>query len=122
MSDPAPSNDLETEVDLFSLMQAFYADAMIDPVLAPKFEELDLDAHIPVIVEFWKGVIIGGSNYRGSPLAVHVPLALLAEHFEAWVPLFHRTIDARFQGANAETLKSRAVTIAQVFRHQLGID
>ena len=116
-----PLDDLTTEEDLFTLMRAFYATATVDPILAPKFADLDLEEHIPVIVEFWKGVIIGGSSYRGSPLAVHVPLDLEVRHFEAWIPLFHRTIDARFAGPHAETLKSRAVTIAAVFRHQLGL-
>ena len=121
MTETSGLRDVATEPDLITLMRAFYDRATIDPILGPKFEGVDIEAHIPVIVEFWKGIVVGGSNYRGSPPQAHAHLELEKQHFEVWIPLFHRTVDDLFAGENAETLKSRAVAIGGILQHSLGI-
>lgn len=111
------ARDIETRDDLTALMQTFYASATTDGSLGHFFAELDLAAHLPVIVDFWDKLLFGRPIYFGNPLQVHqqihVKSPLLPEHFARWVEIFTRTVDALFEGDKADEAKRRAAGIAQ---------
>lgn len=109
-------NDIETRADLERLFGEFYAVAVSDRVIGHHFADLDLAAHLPVIVDFWEKVLFGKPGYFGNPLAVHQkindesPLALA--HFRRWTEIFSATVDRFFAGERADGAKLRARMIA----------
>lgn len=119
-------SDIETRTDLELLMVNFYGKALLDPLIGHFFTEvvkLDMDKHIPVIVNFWESVLMEKGSYQGNMLNIHEHLHQLSafrdEHFERWVMLFKETVDELFAGINAEKLKQRATSIATVLKIKL---
>src|SRR5207237_5783519 len=94
--------DSETREDLETLLTEFYKVATKDAEIGHHFADLDLEAHLPVIVDFWEKILFSKPVYFGNPLQIHQklheksPLAL--EHFRRWVEIFTRTIDENFSG------------------------
>jgi hemoglobin len=115
--------DIESRADLDRLMTEFYSVAMIDPEIGHHFADLDLKAHLPVIVDFWEKNLFGKPVYFNNPLLVHQKLhersPLTAEHFNRWVDTFSDTIDTCFAGETAELARSRARAIADSLNQRL---
>ena len=54
------------------LVTKFYSRAFRDELLGSVFVDvapMDLDAHLPVMVEFWSTVLLGARSYRGGAFA-----------------------------------------------------
>ena len=118
--------DIENRQDLEALMVSFYSIAIADDVIGHYFTKiipLDLDKHIPVIVNFWETVIFDKAAYRGNVFGVHEHIHTLSifedKHFERWVILFKQSVDELYAGENAEKIKQRAESIATVMRIKL---
>lgn len=115
--------DIETREDLELLLQEFYKIAPKDEQIGHHFDDLDLEAHLPIIVNFWEKVLFGNQVYFGNPLAVHQILhaksPLTLEHFQRWFELFSRTVDEFFAGETAENAKLRAKMIAHSLNQNL---
>lgn len=121
--------DIENRSDLVKLLENFYSVAMTDEKIGLFFTEvvkLDLNAHIPVIADFWEKILFGAPVYFGNPLAVHQKMhersPLLKEHFDRWVKIFIGTVDRLFAGELAEAAKLRAAVIAQSLARRLNED
>jgi hemoglobin len=121
--------DIETREDIDELVAEFYRKAIADPLIGYIFTEvarIDLDAHLPVIADFWEMLLFGSPNfqekYRRSPMQTHGALnekePLRAEHFGRWVRLFVETVSEKFAGERAELAKARAYSIAQTMRYR----
>lgn len=115
--------DIQGRPDLERLLRAFYADATRDDLIGHFFTEvvvLDLDTHIPRLVDFWESVLLGGHAYRSDAMRVHQQLnsrsPMLEEHFTRWTDLWCAHVDALFHGPVAERAKQRAISIATVMR------
>jgi hemoglobin len=58
---------------------------------------MDLDAHLPVMCDFWKTVLFRAGLYRRNTLQVHADLhaatPLRAGHFARWLALWTATVD-----------------------------
>jgi hemoglobin len=115
--------DIESRADVEQLLSEFYSVALIDPLIGHHFFELDLESHLPVIVDFWEKVLFGKNIYFGNPLFVHKILheksPLTLEHFQRWVGIFSETVDANFAGEIAENAKLRAKMIAHSLNQRL---
>ena len=117
-------NDLTTEADIKTLVDGFYARALADPLLKPVFVDfahIDLSHHLPQLYDFWSGILLGTSRYRGFPMRQHFPLPLGIEHFERWLELFHEAVDAHFEGPVADTAKHHSLQVGRVFAGRLGL-
>ncbi|MCB0791439.1 MAG: group III truncated hemoglobin [Flavobacteriales bacterium] len=116
--------DLTTAEDIDRLLRAFYADVLRDADLAPHFDGVVMDTHIPHIATFWHMVVLGERSYTGDPMTVHERLharrPLRTRDFDRWLALFVRTVDAHFAGPKAEMIKERARAIAPLMAHQVG--
>jgi len=114
--------DIDSRTDIDLLMRVFYEDALADDVIGFIFSDvakLDLEHHLPIIGDFWEGVLFGVPEYAKhgrNPLAVHrdldLKVQLTEEHFRRWLELFSMSIDSEFRGPRAEFLKTRARAIA----------
>jgi hemoglobin len=116
--------DITTEADIRTLVDGFYARALADPLLKPVFVDfahIDLSHHLPQLYDFWSGILLGTSRYRGFPMRQHFPLPLTLAHFERWLALFHAAVDAHFAGPTAEVAKRHATHVGRVFATRLGL-
>lgn len=115
--------DVETRADLENLLREFYSVATTDARIGHHFAELDLEAHLPIIIDFWEKVLFGKQVYYGNPLAAHKILheksPLKPEHFQRWFEIFSRTVDALFAGDAADAVKLRAKMIAHSLNRNL---
>jgi hemoglobin len=115
--------DISDRDDLLKLMGVFYEKMLADPELAPIFTEvarIDLDTHLPILVDFWDGILFGGDRYRNNAMAIHLDLhrksALTQRHFDLWLGHLNASVDELFSGEMAHLLKTRALSIATVMR------
>ena len=119
-------NDITNREDLTQLMKSFYHKALQDDVIGHFFNEvapLQMDTHIPLIVDFWETIVFDKAKYSGNVLGVHEHLHQLSafkeEHFNRWVALFKETVNELFFGEKAEMIKQRAESIATVMKIKL---
>lgn len=119
---PSFRPDIHTEADVKTLVDAFYDKVNADPLLAPIFNDfarVDWAAHMPQMYDFWSGLLLHTSRYRGRPFLKHIPLPIAGEHFQRWLELFFATVDELFAGPVAAEAKLRAQNIAHVFESRL---
>ena len=119
--------DLADRDDVEGLVRAFYRQALTDPLLGPVFSAagLDLEAHLPIMCDFWETVLFRAGLYRRNALQVHVRVHTLSPlspaHFARWLALWTATVDDRFAGERAELAKTQATRIAySISRRLLG--
>lgn len=117
------AQDITTRQDLELLMKAFYDKLLVDEVVGYLFTEvvqLDLDHHLPKLVDFWEDQLLGTNRYSGNPMRVHLDLhlkePLRKEHFDRWLQHFNQTVDGLFAGPKAHLAKERALSIATVMQ------
>ena len=115
--------DIATRADIELLMNVFYVRLLSDESISFLFTDvakIDLEAHLPRLVDFWQDQLLGSSNYSGNPMHVHMSLhsehALTKLHFDTWIGHFNRTIDENFSGPKAHLAKERALSIATVMQ------
>lgn len=120
--------DLTCRDDVEMLVRCFYIRAFADPMLGPIFRDvahMDLDAHLPVMCDFWQTVLFRAGLYRRNALQVHADLhasfPLSSEHFARWLALWTATVNDLFAGEKAELAKTQAARIAySISRRLLG--
>jgi len=115
--------NIETREDLETLLTEFYKIATINEEIGHHFAKLDLETHLPVIVDFWEKTLFGKPVYFGNPFAVHQTLheksPLKLEHFQKWFEIFSQTVDELFAGKMADDAKLRAKMIAHSLNQNL---
>lgn len=118
--------DIQTRDDITLLCTEFYGRAFADELLGPVFidvAELDLEAHLPTIVDFWETVLLGARSYRGGAFApharLHAQVPLTRRHFDRWLAIWFATIDRLFAGKIADDAKFRAGRVAEAFHARL---
>lgn len=115
--------DILNRQDVSLLVNSFYDKVKVDPVIGFLFNDVakvNWTAHLPVMYDFWEGIIFQKPGYTGNPMPVHMALhsrsPLKPEHFSRWKQLFLQTIDELFEGPNAEIARQRAVSIATMIQ------
>jgi len=117
--------DIETRADVEDLVRGFYRDVAMDDLLGPVFAAAAVDwaAHVPKLVAFWAGQLLGEPGYDGNPLHAHQPVhartPLTDAHYDRWLELFDATIDDRFRGQRADLAKARARRMAAALQRLL---
>lgn len=117
--------DIETREDLEHLLSEFYKIATKDSEIGHHFNDLDLESHLPIIVDFWEKMLFGKPIYFGNPMAVHKVLheksPLTLEHFQRWVEIFGEKVDENFVGEMAEAAKLRAKMVGHALNQRLNV-
>jgi hemoglobin len=114
-------SDINSRADIEKIVDQFYGRVQTDALLSPVFSHIDLPKHLPTMYDFWASMMLGEQTYRGNPFQKHVGLPLSREHFSQWLALFTTTVDENFTGKQAEEIKLRAKSIADVFQHKLNL-
>lgn len=121
LASPDPARDIRDE-DLFALLTRFYDTVERDELLAPYFTSVDMDAHMPRIVDFWSTLVFDTHRYSGNAFKPHLEMpGLTADHFVRWVETMERTVDAHGAGPAAERMKELARRIAVSMQLRLRI-
>jgi hemoglobin len=111
--------DLAGREDLERLLRDFYSRAFEDDLLRHVFVDvvsMDLEEHLPKIVDFWQKVLFNSGTYDGRVMEVHrrvhrrVPLT--TRHFSRWLELWRESLDAGFTGPVAEQADAHARRMA----------
>jgi len=103
--------DIQAKADVEELVNQFYAKVMKDDLLAPFFEHLDWNRHLPKMIHFWSFVLLNESGYTTDVTKMHLHMPLKKEHFDRWIELFNATVDTLFLGEKADLAKQRAFLI-----------
>lgn len=113
--------DITHRQDINQLVATFYAKAITDETIGHIFTEvakLNLEAHLPVICDFWESILLGNPIYRGNPMLKHLELAeqtaLTQVHFESWLAMWEETVRELFAGDRAELAIQRAKDIGRL--------
>ena len=118
--------DIETREDCERLVRAFYGRALQDPIIGFIFTDvaqLDLEAHVPVLTDFWETLLLGAQSYNGGAFhphaQLHAKVELRAGHFERWLHLWYQTVHELFAGPRAEQARAHAYRLAGAFQSRL---
>jgi len=118
--------DISSRQDIEQLIIAFYEKVKPDPTIGFIFTEIipiNWEHHIPVIVDFWEGILLDNPVYQKNAMEVHYHLnnqiPLQKVHFETWLTLFRSTVDELFEGKIADLAKTRAKSIADVMQFKM---
>ena len=116
-------SDISNRDDIATLVDAFYDKVKVNPVIGYFFNDVvkvNWEKHLPKMYDFWEGIVFGSSGYSGNPMnvhkAVHALHAFSKSDFDEWLKLFRQTVDEMYEGANAELIKQRALSIATVMQ------
>ena len=118
--------DIESREDVFLLVKRFYELLLGDDSISYLFTDvakINLDHHLPVLVNFWDSILFQSDTYHKNAMQPHLVLnqksPLTKQHFETWLRYFNETVDELFEGEKAFLAKERALSIATVMRIKL---
>ncbi|HEX5152194.1 MAG TPA: group III truncated hemoglobin [Parafilimonas sp.] len=119
-------HDIANRKDVEQLINSFYGKVKRDDVIGFIFNDVakvNWEKHLPVMYNFWEGIIFLTGKYSGNPMAVHMQLnhrvKLGKEHFERWIKLFTETVDELFEGKKAALAKEKAIGIAGIMETKI---
>ena len=115
--------DISSREDLFLLIKSFYEKLLADPSISYLFTDvakINLEHHLPVLVDFWDNVLFQSDTYRKNAMQPHIALhqqsPLQQHHFETWLRYFKQTTDELFDGLLAFSIKEKATSIATMMQ------
>lgn len=115
--------DLESRGDLLVLVTRFYDKLLNDSSISYLFTDvakINLEHHLPVLVDFWDSILFQSDTYRKNAMQPHLDLhqksPLLDHHFDTWLRYFTETVDKFFEGEKAFLAKERALSIATIMK------
>lgn len=118
--------DIATKKDIEQIMAVFYQKARADTLIGFFFTQVipvRWDRHLPAMCTFWENVLFYSGVYEGDPVTthrrIHEKYPTRPEHFQRWIQLFSQTIDAFFEGPNAQKMKQHARAIAAVMLQKI---
>ena len=118
--------DINTREDIINLVNTFYNRVQENDIIGPIFTEtikVDWNHHLPKMYDFWESILFGTATYKGNPMLTHFGInnkvPLKHEEFEAWKTLFLNTVDDLFEGENAQLIKQKAQSIADLMHFKL---
>lgn len=122
------SRDLDSPEAIAEFVDHFYARLLRDPELAPIFVNvaaIDIGEHLPRICAYWEKLLLGKKEYRRHTMnlhrALHARRPLSGSDFDRWLEYFCTSVDARFNGRNADRAKQIASRIAANMQKSMSI-
>ncbi len=115
-------NDIENIDDIKLLVNTFYGEIRNDELLGSIFNNVIQERwpeHLEKMYRFWQTVLLEDHTYFGSPFYPHAKLPIAKEHFERWLSIWHKTVNANFEGKKADEAKWRGDKMAQLFQSKI---
>ncbi|QNR85517.1 group III truncated hemoglobin [Pedobacter riviphilus] len=120
--------DIHNREDIMLLVDSFYKNVALNQQIGPIFTDVakvDWSHHLPKMYDFWESILFGKAIYKGNPMLSHFALneqiPLQTEAFEAWKKLFFQTVDDFFVGPNADLIKQKAQSIADLMHFKINL-
>ncbi len=121
--------DIETQDDLYFLVDHFYKRLLSDTSISYLFTEvvkIKLEEHLPILVTFWSQAIFDTGGYFNNLTKIHLDInekeKLTPELFTIWLNHFNAAVDENFTGNNSEKIKTQALSLATVMQIKINID
>lgn len=118
--------DITSAKDIEQIITLFYELSFQDERLGKIFKEispLHLETHIPLVTNFWEGILLDGDKYRGNVTEKHFNVnsltALTKADFDKWYNYWEKAVDSLFEGEKAEMAKFRARSIADIMSYKM---
>lgn len=118
--------DINDRNDLILLVDTFYNSVQENPIIGPIFTDIakvDWSHHLPKMYDFWESILFGQAVYKGNPMIRHFDIndktPLQSEQFEVWKDIFFHTVDNLFEGENANIIKQKAQSIADLMHFKI---
>ena len=119
---PEARTDIQHRDHIVHLVDTFYGEVRKDALLGGIFNGVIGDRwpeHLAKMYRFWATVLINEASYAGAPLRPHLDMPIGPAHFQRWLELFHRTVDALYQGPVADLAKRNADRMAEMFQERI---
>jgi hemoglobin len=111
--------DIQTKSDVALLVNTFYDKVLLDKLLAPFFQRINFEAHLPKMIHFWSFALLDEPGYTTNVTDKHLKMPLEKIHFDQWLSLFNETVDVLFNGEKATMAKQRAAVIGWTINSKL---
>ena len=111
--------DIENRQDIELLVTTFYDKLLQDSLLFTHFEHTDFVYHLPRIIGFWAFILLDEPMEIGNVFEAHRHLKIDERHFTRWIETFVETVDAYFEGINADKAKQNAEVIGFTFQSKM---
>lgn len=115
--------DIENKEDLQLIFETFYQKVIKDEMIGHFFTKVipvDLEVHLPIIVQFWEYNLFHKGTYSKNLLAIHQHVdeksSISYNDIDKWVKLLYETIDILFAGTVTSRLKTNALSIATIMK------
>ena len=115
--------DIQTQADLYLLVDEFYKKLLSDESIRFIFTDvikIKIEEHLPILVVFWSQAILGTGGYVKNLTQIHLDInakeRLTPELFNIWLNHFYATVDKNFKGEKAEQIKTQALSIATIMQ------
>jgi hemoglobin len=115
--------DIAVREDIDLLLEVFYSKLLADNTINYIFNDVakvDMKTHIPVIADFWEGILLERNIYRNNAMKIHLDLddksPLMKHHFDTWLHYFNISVDELYEGPVAFRAKERALSIATMMQ------
>lgn len=115
--------DIQTQEDLYLLVDEFYKKLLSDDAISYIFTEvvkIRILEHLPILVTFWSQAILGTGGYTRNLTEIHLDIDrkehLTPELFNIWLNHFYQSVDENFVGHKAEQIKTQALSIATIMQ------
>lgn len=119
-------HDITSREDIETLVNSFYDQVKVDDVIGFIFNDIakvDWSKHLPVMYNFWEGLLLDTGSYNGHVMAPHFRvnklIPLEAAHFNRWLQLFEATVNSLFSGEKATLAITRARSIRQIMAFKM---
>ena len=116
-------NDIQTQEDLYLLVDEFYKKLLSDENISYIFTDvvkIKLEEHLPILVTFWSQLLFNTGGYFKNLTQIHLDISqkeyLSPELFQIWLKHFDASVDENFKGVNAEKIKTQALSLATVMQ------
>lgn len=118
-------NDVQTQDDLYIIVDEFYKKLFADERISYIFTEVipvheKLEEHLQILVKFWSQAILGTGGYFNNLTQIHLDVDLKShlskELFEIWLTHFETAINENFQGTNCERMKNMAHNLSTIMQ------
>ncbi len=117
--------DIRNRKDIETLVNAFYEKIKTDAKIGYLFNDVakvNWELHLPKMYDFWDSILFYKASYEGNPMDKHKVLheksPMTKAHFQHWIDLFNKTVNAHFEGTKAEEMKKRAMNIATAMMYK----
>jgi hemoglobin len=117
-------SDIKNRDDLYIIVKEFYKNLLLNNNMKKIFEKFNdqnkLEQHLRTLVDFWDNILFYSNTYQKNAMQPHIALhhkePFNKKHFEIWLDLFNQSVDNNFEGNNAHTIKTRALSIATIMQ------